>query len=82
MPHEWYRYETKVIELAEFLVQSEEIASTDELLEYFKDPKRYTEVWDIYDKEILGTDSSLLKYSKNVSSHHPVKIELIGSCAC
>jgi len=56
MHHEWYRYETKVMELAEFLVQSEEIASTDELLEYFKDPKRYTAVWNIYEKEILGTE--------------------------
>lgn len=68
MPNEWYRYETKVTELAEFLVQSGEISTTDELLEYFKDPKKYTGVWNIYEKEMLGIESPLLGHSKMACS--------------
>jgi hypothetical protein len=60
----WYEDEKKVIELAEFLVQSVEIADTDELLEYFKHPDRYTEVWNIYEKEMLGTLPISLELSK------------------
>lgn len=64
MMKQWYEDEKKVIELAEFLVQSVEIVNVDELLEYFKRPERYTEVWNIYEKEMLGTLPSTISLSK------------------
>lgn len=85
MPHEWYRYETKVMELAEFLVQSEEIKSTDELLDYFKHPERYTGVWNIYEKEILGNEPISELFKKGLL-HRPKQIPAIiasiDPCAC
>lgn len=68
MTAEWYNDIDKVVELGEFLVQSEEITSTDELLEYFKHPQRYTEVWNIYEKEILGTERIILRPLRKVPS--------------
>jgi hypothetical protein len=65
----WYDDEKKVIELAEFLVQSVEIVDTEELLEYFKHPDRYTEVWNIYEKEMLGTLSISPDLSKKGKLH-------------
>jgi hypothetical protein len=86
MPHEWYRYETKVIELAEFLVQSDEIKNTDELLDYFKHPERYTGVWNIYEKEILGDEPVSHGFLKKGLLHRPKQIPdvitSIDSCAC
>ena len=85
MPHEWYRYETKVIELAEFLVQSEEIKSTDELLDYFKHPERYTGVWNIYEKEILGNEPISIGPLKKGLSYRPKQTPVvtpIESCTC
>ncbi len=80
----WYTDEKKVIELAEFLVQSEEITSTEELLEYFKRPEKYTGVWNIYEKEILGAISTTSKFLKKKSSkdlkQDPLKMS--SSCAC
>lgn len=83
----WYEDEKKVMELAEFLVQSEEIASTDELLEYFKHPERYTGVWNIYEKEILGTkpiSPGLLKKDQSCTlKKSPVSsVVLVEPCAC
>ncbi len=83
----WYEDEKKVMELAEFLVQSEEISSTEELLEYFKRPERYTEVWNIYEKEILGTRSisrGLLKKEPSCAlKKSPVSsVVLVEPCAC
>lgn len=82
----WYEDEKKVIELAEFLVRSVEIESVDELLEYFKHPDRYTEVWNIYEKETFGTVSASTDFSKKWKSHvpkkHIVQTTDVESCAC
>jgi hypothetical protein len=82
----WYEDENKVIELAEFLVVSVEIASADELLEYFKHPDRYTEVWNIYEKEILGDVSIfpdlLKKWKLHEPKQHMTRTENTEPCAC
>lgn len=83
----WYEDEKKVMELAEFLVQSEEITSVDELLGYFKQPERYEEVWNIYEKEILGGKSitpGLLKKEPSCAlKKSPVSsVVLVEPCSC
>jgi hypothetical protein len=82
----WYEDEKKVIELAEFLVRSVEIENVDELLEYFKHPDKYTEVWNIYEKEMLGTVHIIPDFSKKGKSREPkqylVKAADAESCAC
>lgn len=50
----WHEDKKNVIELAELMVDSGQIESTKELLEYFKHPERYTEVWNVYQEEMLG----------------------------
>jgi len=54
MVHEkpWYEDKNKVLELAEFMVDTEEITTARELLDYFKNPSKYTEVWKLYEEEI------------------------------
>ena len=82
----WYQDEKKVIELAEFLTESGQIKTTDELIEYFKHPSKYTEVWDIYQKEILGTVPIHSILSKKLSPNNSKKIQspikFSESCAC
>lgn len=78
----WYEDEKKVVELAEFLVQSVEIADIDELLEYFKHPDRYTDAWNIYEKDILGTVSKSLELSKKGLSHRLKQRITTEPCAC
>lgn len=82
----WYEDEKKVIKLAEFLVQSVEIESVDELLEYFKHPDRYTDVWKIYEKETLDTMSTSSKFHKkgkvNDQRQHTVPNTRTEPCAC
>jgi hypothetical protein len=85
MTTNWYEEEKKVIELAEFLVRSVEIESADELLEYFKHPDRYTEVWKIYEKDMLGTISTFQELSKKVKSQESKQHLIhanIESCSC
>ena len=88
MPNEWYRYETKVMELAEFLVQSEEIKNIDELLDYFKHPERYTDVWNIYEKEMLGYEPVSIGLMRKGNKPKPIPSVVssiepsIESCAC
>lgn len=72
----WYEDKKNVIELAELIVESGQIESAKELLEYFKHPERYTEVWKIYQEEILGkitSDSTckLRKVPELVALVHP-----------
>lgn len=50
----WYENKKNIIELAELIVESGQIESARDLLEYFKHPERYTEVWNLYQEEILG----------------------------
>lgn len=54
MPKVWYDNKENVAELAEFLVSTEQIESSDDLLDLFEYPERYNEVWNLYQKEILG----------------------------
>lgn len=61
----WYEDEKNIVELAEFLVQSKEISTTDELLDFFKYPEKYTDVWNIYEEQILGREPVRLGFSKN-----------------
>ena len=76
----WYEDEKKVIELAEFLVRSVEIETADELLEYFKHPDRYTEVWKIYEKDMLGAVPTFPELSKK--KQYPVQTANVESCVC
>ena len=86
MMKNWYEDEKKVIELAEFLVRTIEIENVDELLEYFKHPDRYTEVWKIYEKDMLGTVSISPELSKKGKSHeqkqHIAQAAEVEPCAC
>ena len=50
----WYEDKKNVIELAEFLVESEELTTAKELIDYFKNPEKYTEVWNTYQEEVEG----------------------------
>ncbi len=50
----WYENKKNIIELAEFLVESKEFTTTKELLDYFKHPENFTEVWNTYQEEVLG----------------------------
>ena len=82
----WYKDEKKVIELAEFLTDSGKITSIDELLEYFKYPEKYTEVWSIYEKEILGAEQTHIGASKKMLLRDTKKTLkptiLAAPCAC
>jgi hypothetical protein len=78
----WYEDEKKVIELAEFLVQSVEIVDINELLEYFKHPDRYTDVWNIYEKEMLGAISTHMELSKKGQLYGQKQHIKTESCAC
>ncbi len=53
----WYEDKKNLIELAEFLVESDELTTAKELLEYFKHPQKYTEVWQTYQEEVMGKPS-------------------------
>ena len=54
MVHEWYKDQKIVMEFAEFLVESEQIISANELMDYFRHPEKYAEVWELYQEEIRG----------------------------
>lgn len=50
----WYEDKKNVLELAEFLTESEELTTSKELLDLFKHPEKYTGVWNTYQEEIGG----------------------------
>lgn len=54
----WYDNRDNLIELAEFLVESDELTTAKELLDYFKHPEKYTDVWETYQEEIIGKPHS------------------------
>lgn len=54
----WYDDKNKVLELAEFMVDTEEMTTARELLDYFKNPAKYTNVWKLYEEE-MGTRSPI-----------------------
>lgn len=78
MTKEWYVNIRNVFELAEFMVGSDQITSARELLEYFKHPEKYTEVWNLYQIEIHGVSSKSYKPSIDVKSPIPVMLALEG----
>lgn len=57
----WYEDTDKVMELAEFLVESEQLETASDLLDYFEDPEKYTDIWELYQEEILGIFPKKLK---------------------
>lgn len=58
---EWNKDPKIVMEFAEFLVESEQITTPNELLEYFRHPDKYTEVWRLYQEEIRGVPPGSLE---------------------
>lgn len=76
MVHEWYEDLKNVFELAEFIVESEQIESAKELLEYFKHPDKYTEVWNLYQTEIHGKASKNHKSNPDTKTPFPVFVAL------
>ena len=81
----WYEEEKNVVELAEFLVQSKEISTTDELLDFFKHPEKYTEVWNIYEEQILGKEPVRIGFLKNEKLNGHKRPQIFKdhiSCAC
>lgn len=51
---EWYKNPKTVMEFAEFLVESDQMTTAEELLDYFEHPEKYVEVWRLYQEEIVG----------------------------
>jgi len=66
MVHEWYSDIKNVFELAEFMVESDQMTTAKELLEYFRHPEKYTEVWKLYQSEIHGRTSNHRPNSERV----------------
>ena len=77
----WYEDKKNVIELAEFLVESEELTTAKELLEYFKHPEKYTEVWRTYQEEVLGKPHLSNPLSIFIYKHVPVLVSLVHPSA-
>ncbi len=53
----WYSDHNKIWELAEFLIGVGEINTAEELLYFLYHPDKYTEVWVVYQKEIMGINT-------------------------
>ena len=64
----WYEDKKNMIDLAEFLVESEELTTAKELIDYFKNPEKYTEVWNTYQEEVEGKSHSPMCIFKRVPS--------------
>lgn len=77
--HEWHKDQKNVMELAEFIVESEQIETAKELLDYFKHPDKYTEVWNLYREEILGKSLDVHKSSISLRAPLPVMLALTNS---
>ena len=77
MTYEWYTDIKNVFELAEFMVESDQVTSAKELLEYFRHSEKYTEVWNLYQTEINGVSSRNYKSSPDAKSPLPVMLALI-----
>lgn len=72
----WYEDKKNLIELAEFLVEAEEIRTTKDLLDYFKRPEKYAEVWETYQEEVLGKPRSS-SGSMCIYKHVPALVSLV-----
>ena len=77
----WYEDKKNVIELAEFLVQSEELTTAKELLDYFKHPEKYTEVWNTYQEEVEGKPHSLNPGTMCIYKRVPSLVALVQPSA-
>lgn len=53
----WFEHKEKLIEFAEFLVESGELTTAKELLNYFKYPYIYAESYALYQREKLWNDN-------------------------
>lgn len=84
----WYKNKTNLIELAEFLTDAGEITTAKELLDFFKYPEKYTEVFEIYQEEIIGIpisttnhtnhqDKRRLKTTKDRDAEVPILVTLM-----
>lgn len=79
MARKWYEDSKNVFELAEFMVESEQIESAKELLEYFKRPEKYTEVWNLYQTEIHGKISESHRSNPDIKTPFPVMTALAST---
>jgi len=79
MARKWYEDLKNVFELAEFMVESEQIESAKELLEYFKHPEKYEEVWKLYQEEILGKIESSHRSNPDTKTPFPVIFALTNT---
>jgi hypothetical protein len=73
----WYEDKKNIIELAEFLVETEEIRTAKDMLDYFRYPQKYTEVWGTYQEEVLGKPHMPNLGSMCVYKHVPALVSLI-----
>lgn len=71
----WYEDKNNLIELGEFLVESEEIITAKDMLEYFKNPEKYTDVWKTYQEEVLGKPPN--PGSMCIYKHVPTLVSLV-----
>jgi hypothetical protein len=52
----WYDNKGNVLSLLDFLIGAELIVDSDEVIYFYKNLERYTAVFVIYGKEILGME--------------------------
>lgn len=50
----WYKIKANVIELMEFLINTELIIDKDDVIDLVDHPDKYDGVWVLYSKEMLG----------------------------
>lgn len=50
----WYKIKENVVELIFFLIDIEQITTPVEVLDLVDHPMKYTDVWTLYRKEIMG----------------------------
>lgn len=53
----WYDDKSKVLELCFFLVDTDQITTREDLIDYLENPAKYDEVWHIYNRQINGIDT-------------------------
>lgn len=53
---EWFENKSNIVGLLDFLIGAEQITTKEEVIHFSKHPERYTDVFVIYAREILGMD--------------------------
>lgn len=51
---EWYNNRSNVLSLLDFLIGAELIDNAEDVIQFSKHPERYSDVYTIYEREILG----------------------------